>query len=379
MMGMGMGVGFSAPPPWTPAALSPTLWLGAYEEARGTRNTAPVPDDWDMEAAGVARWALASAGGVPTKEANAPYVGTQCMKITVTGDGHGVFQANKLTLGNRYQVSAAIQSDGVVRGGVCIGVAGVNVIFSGTSTDWTVFTGDSTAESVAYRPFINSVGAAAGFFRVDDMRIVNLSLRSYLPRIGAALSQATPTAMPWAGALGMMFDGDLLPWGGAADAKCLHTGDGGSLGWQYRPTTLKAENRIVATAATAVGNVGVCVSCTNANTIRVRVMNGGGAYDYDSGDVACNIAINNTYTMVLRVATGAGGVSLRVNGVEVISGALTAPSAANATTGLMFGGDAAGAATNVTGYIGKGLLVPRALTVAECAQFEAYCAGGATL
>ncbi len=365
----------SGSPPWTPAALSPTLWLGAYEEARATKAAQPVLVDGDMEAAGTAAWNPVRC--VLTKETGAPHSGVRSLRLTVNSDAY-IQYANQsiLTVGHRLSLAAYAKTDS--SRSVIVGDNVVSPTAKTIGTAWDTVAKEWTCAHKALLLGADTIPIGA-WVEFDDLTLANLSITSYTPKIGAALTQATATAMPWAAALGMMFDGDLMPWGGAADAKCMHTGDGGSLGWQYRPTTLKAENRIVATAATAVGNVGVTVSCTNANTIRVRVMNGGAAYDYDSGDVACAIAINTTYTMVLRVATGAGGVSLRVNGVEVISGALTAPSAANATTGLMFGGDAAGAASNVTGYIGKGLLVPRALTVAECAQFEAYCAAGATL
>ena len=370
VMGMGMGVGFSSPPPWTPAALSPSLWLGAYEEARATRGAAPNLLDGACQ--DVTKWTAHSGAALSNQPGG---VSGNCMRVAFGGSANPLAGQDIGIVGNRYRATGSFRGDGakppevLVYNSLALGLA---------SNAWQSFAADQTMGPSGIFG-VRCTTAAAGYAEFDSLTLTNLSLTSYTPKIGAAMTQATATAMPWAGALGMMFDGDLMPWGTAADAKCMHTGDGGSLGWQYRPTTLKAENRIVATAATAVGNVGVTVSCTNANTIRVRVMNGSGAYDYDSGDVACPIAINNTYTMVLRVASGAGGVSLRVNGTEIISGALTAPSAANATTGLMLGGDAVGAATNVTGYVGKALLVPRAITVAEAAQFEAYCAAGATL
>lgn len=358
-----------SPPPWTPAALSPTLWLGAYEEARGTKAAQPVLVDGACE--DVTKW---TASALTTKSNQPGGVAGNCMRILNAGAASRyVYQNNVFVTGNRYAIAGWARGDGVSNPRVGIGSIGYE--WTGTaSNSWQAISGDYSATSGEL--FLYASGADAHYSEFDSLTLSNISLTSYLPRIGAAMVQATATAMPWAGALGMMFDGDLFPWTGAASlVKCLHDGTAGSLGFAYRPTALKAENRIVATAATAAGNVGVCVSCTNANTIRVRIMNGGGSYDYDSGDVACPIAINNTYTMVLRVASGAGGVSLRVNGTEVISGALTAPSASDPTTGLMLGGDAAGAATNITGYIGQAVVVQRAITAAECAQYETYVAG----
>jgi hypothetical protein len=368
-----------SPPPWTPAAVSGCiLYGGGYQEARAVRAAQPVLVDGDMEAAGVAAWKLRENSAL-AKQGD-PYAGLQCLRLTNAGFANRYTdQAVGAITGNRYRITGAARGDGSAHPRIGLGSTGYEWIGT-TSNMWQPVSGDynwTANESI----FLYAYGADTKYAEFDALTLTNLSLQSYTPQYttipGSVLAQASATAQPWAGALGMMFDGDVMLWNAAAsNVKCAHDGTGGTFGFAYRPTTLKAENRIIATAATAVGNVGVTVSCTNANTVRVRVMNGGGAYDYDSGDVACAIAINNTYAMVLRVASGAGGVSLRVNGTEVISGALTAPSAADPTTGLMLGGDAVGAATNITGYLGQVWVVQRAITVAECAQYESTVAAG---
>jgi hypothetical protein len=370
-------MGVSAP--WTPAAVPDCmLYVGAYQEARATRANAPVIADLSMDAADAAAWTASNA--TLAKSAVAPAQGTRWLEVTASAAYGSAYQNTVLVIGNRYAATGYGKGDGGT-GTTKVGFgSGTLLPWSTASAAWQSCTAEGTAAGTTafYMLAPKAGGSIVGF---DGMAVANLSLQSYTPAYttipGSVLAQATATAQPWAGALGMMFDGDLMPWNAAAsNVKCGHDGTGGTFGFAYRPTTLNAENRIIATAATAVGNVGVTVSCTNANTIRVRVMNGGGAYDYDSGDVACPIAINTTYAMVLRVASGAGGVSLRVNGTEVISGALTAPSAANPTTGLMLGGDAVGAAQNITGYIGQVWVVQRAITVAECAQYESTVAAG---
>lgn len=371
-----------SPPPWTPAAVPGCiLYEGPYLESRATRAAQPSQTDLDMEVVGVANWPLRSGtvDAARVKDASVFHGGAQSLKITSSTANDGVNRGAAGVAGNRYLITGHGRGDGVKAPGVCIDGSAFD--WTGTSsTNWQPVTAERTAANAVIGWLLHNA-AGAGSIWFDDLTLANLSLTSYAPQFttvaGSVLAQAGDTSKPWAGALGMMFDGDLMPWNApASNVKCAHDGTGGSIGIAYRPTTLKAENRIFATAATAVGNVGVCVSCTNANTIRVRIMNGGGAYDYDSGDVACPIAINTTYAIVLRVVSGAGGASLRVNGTEVISGALTAPSAANPTTGLMLGGDAAGAATNVTGYVGQALVVQRAMTAAECAQYEAAVAAG---
>lgn len=370
-VGCGCGVWTGSPSPWTPAALGPVLWVGPASAAgRVTYAAQPSQTDLDMETAGTAAYSP-YGGATVAKDAAIFHSGTQSLKTSHNLKYAGINRAT-VAVGHRLRLTGYARGDGALHPAV---------LLDGSAEDWTGTNAAQWQAVTAERTIGNATiylvqgAAVAGSVWWDDLTLTNISAASLTPAIGAALAQAGPTAMPWVGSLGLMFDGDVMPWTGAAAlVKCLHDGTAGSLGIAYRPTTLKAENRIVATAATAVGNVGVCVSCTNANTIRVRVMNGGAAYDYDSGDVACPIAINTTYTMVLRVAAGAGGVSLRVNGTEIISGALTAPSAANPTTGLMLGGDAVGAATNITGYLGQAVVVQRAITVAECAQYEAYVA-----
>ncbi len=357
-------------PPWNPAQYPGTLlWAGAYQEARATRNTAPNLLDAACE--DKTKWTAVGAGVTVSNEAGG--VSGNCMRVTGGGAALSNAKQDVLVTGNRYAASGWYRGDGTTGSPRLYG-GGSSVFGSGTTSNtWQAVANELTA---AGSNFACANVPTTGYSEFDSFTLTQLSLNSYLPLVGTALSQSTDTAKPWVSSdgLGWRFQGGDLFSGGvsAALAKCLHDGTGGMAMWAFRPSVLNASNRMLATAGLATTNVGVLVSYSNANTARVYIMNGGGAYDYDSGATACTVAINTWYVATLCVASGAGGVTLDVNGANKITGALTAPSGANATSALMLGAEVAGSASGVDGIVSVPWVTQGIPDAATRAQGERY-------
>jgi hypothetical protein len=171
--------------------------------------------------------------------------------------------------------------------------------------------------------------------------------------------------------------GDGLAWNAAAsNVKCLHDGSGGTFIMAVRPSVINAANLVAATAPTAAYH-GVRIGYTNGPGLRVSVGNGSGVFDVDT-TVATPLVVGTTYVLTYRVAAGANGVTLRKNGANIITAALTAPSAADPTSALHFGIQVAGGA-GVNGTFGHPFVANRVLTDAECTAVENYILAQATL
>jgi len=350
MMGMGMGVGFSSPPPWTPAAIPGCiLYCGGYREDRAVRAASPtIPGaGWTG-----ANWAGAGLG---------PYLHT-------AGATNDLAQA-VLIAGNRYVTGYTVSGR----------TAGTVTHKQGTAAGTTrsadgTYSDELTAQSTAaiWTPSNDFDGA------VLVQSIVNRSLTSYTPAFttipGSVLAQETPTAQPWVSSdgLGIRYQGgDMLRWSAAASAvKCLHDGTGGTLLVGVRFAALTGRHTIAASCIyTAANQVGAAINYTGANQIITTIRRG---VDVDL-TLAANtpIAVGTNYVFALRVASGANGVTLWKNGAVVATGALTAPSAADPTNALGFGAHSAGSTVALDGSIPDVALYNRALTDAEIAQATA--------
>jgi hypothetical protein len=353
-----------SPPPWTPAAVPGCiLYGGGYQEARATRGAAPtIINGTFADASG---WALGAdwsiGGGVAS-------VNTASTDVRIN-------QQAGLIAGNRYQVGWGIPSwtSGVwIRCMIGSGDARPDRAAAGTYLE------EATCTGTAWLYFRANQAVAS----VDNVTASNLSLQSYTPAFttvaGSVLAQATATAQPWAGALGIMGDGgDGLAWNAAAsNVKCLHDGSGGTFIMAVRPSVINAANFVAATAPTAAYH-GVRIGYTHGPGLRVSVGNGSGVFDVDT-TVATPLVVGTTYVLTYRVAAGANGVTLRKNGANIITAALTAPSAADPTSALHFGIQVAGGA-GVNGTFGHPFVANRVLTDAECTAVENYILAQATL
>jgi len=380
MMGMGMGVGFSAPPPWTPAAIPGCiLYGGAYEEARATRRAQPTLLDGACE--DVTKWGAVNSAALSNIAGG---VAGNCMHVVRNGVASPRARQVALISGNRYAVTGWGRGDGV-RGYPYFLLGSTIPKLGAIAANWQDLSGEVTATGTEFDCTVGSAATDGDFADFDSLTLRNLSLTSYAPQFttvaGSVLAQATATAQPWVSSdgLGIRFQGgDLLQWNAAAsNVKCLHDGTGGTLIVAVRPNALNAQNVVAATMNSAAA-VGIMLLYDNANNVSIWIANGSGAFNVNA-TAATPIAIGNTYVLTLRVASGAGGVTVRKNGVNVIASALTAPSAADPAWAPRFGSPAAGSGAGIDGILGHPFVANRVLTDAECAQAEAYILAQATL
>jgi hypothetical protein len=306
------------------------------------------------------------------------------LKLTVNDDGRRFCSRPSVFIaGNRYQLQNWIKTEGGAAAFPTDG-NGIETLFGGTlSPNWTYISSDATASNSS---LLLRRGAAAGssFFKPISLR--NLSLQSYTPAFttvaGSVLAQATATVQPWVSSdgLGIRYQGgDMLQWSAAASAvKCLHDGTGGTLIVAVRPVAITgAKATYFSTGANTAGDTGA-VLFEEAGKINFRTMNGGAAFDLAMATAGIEIAINTLYVLTVRVAAGAGGVTVRKNSATVLTGALTAPRAADPTFGLRLGPDSV-ASDKADGIIGHPFVANRVLTDAECTQIENYILAQATL
>lgn len=314
MMGMGMGVGFSSPPPWTPAAVPGCiLYAGAYQEARATRNTAPtIPGaGWSGT-----NWAGSGLG---------PYTHT-------AGSTADLTQAILLA-GNRY--TAAFAVSGLTTGTVTHKqgtAAGTARSADGTYTDELTCAGSGAS---IWTPSNDFDGA------VLVQSIVNLSLSSYSPAFttvaGAALGQSSAALMPWidqtVGAL--CFDGtaDNMTLSGALSSwKCLHDGTGVTVLVALKRTN--SGDYILSTDNAINTNVGVSIRrASDPGTAELRVHNG-------TGTPVCTVTqtgltINTPHVIEYSLSTE-DGAEITVDGVSNASGLTGSCAGSNPTYAPMF-------------------------------------------
>jgi hypothetical protein len=309
VMGMGMGVGFSSPPPWTPAAVPGCiLYGGAYLEARATRNTAPT-----IPGAG---WSGTSWSG----SGLGPYTHT-------AGDTTDLANA-VLIAGNRYLVTYAVS--GRTAGTVTCkagATAGTARSADGTYTDELSCAGST---SQIFTPSSDFNGA------VTVTSIVNLSLSSYSPAFttipGSVLAQASATAQPWkaSDANAICFDGtaDNMSLSGALSSwKCLHDGTGVTVLIALKRTT--SGDYILSTDNAINTNVGVSLRrASNPGTAELQVHNG-------SGTPVCTftqtgLTIDTPHVIEYSLST-ADGAEITVDGVSTASGLTGSCSGSNPT------------------------------------------------
>jgi hypothetical protein len=379
MMGMGMGVGFSSPPPWTPASVPGCiLYGGAYQEARAVRAAQPTLLNGDFSG-GTANW-TALGDAVLTAET---YLGRQCLRLNWGGTDYATATQACLISGNRYRYAGGMASD--VNAGAAVYAGSGRMATTGALLNqWIDDTGEATSTSGSLGLWLNQPGDKIARFSAIT-RLDNLSLTSYTPAFttvaGSVLAQATATAQPWVSSdgLGIRYQGgDMLQWSAAAsNVKCLHDGTGGTLIVAVRINAINAQNVIAATATQNVTQTGINL-WFSAGQISLIILNGSGAYDTNT-TAAITTALNTTYVFTVRVAAGANGVTVRQNSVNKITATLTAPSAANPTSRLALGAHTAGSVIGSDAIVGHPFVANRVLTDAECTSVENYILAQATL
>jgi hypothetical protein len=385
VMGMGMGVGFSSPPPWTPAAVPGCiLYGGAYQEARATFNTQPSQTDLNMELAGVANWPPYNSA--ITKQTAHPHTGSQHLRTTQLGGGvtHGAATRTGLIAGNRYLLGVWVYGDGSTQPKLSNGATWTDMATAAAA--WQFFSKEFTDTSgtiyLGANPWV-----PGAYVDLDDVTLSNLSLQSYTPAYttipGSVLAQATPTAQPWVSSdgLGIRYQGgDRLQWSAAkSNCKCLHDGTGATVIIAARLSTLNDANWLFSTCSLGnLGVIGMGFAVLKPNQIKMSFGNNSGN-PLQVMLAATPIDIDTLYVFTIRIAAGADGVTIRKNGVNVLTGTLDSPNPGDPTTSLGIGAQTAGASAGANGVIGHTFVANRVLTDAECTAVENYILAQATL
>lgn len=293
------------------------------------------------------------------------------MRVTYNGVVSFGARQTILTIGNRYLVQGKYRADGVTVVTPVVNV-GTNYSIGVANNMWQTATLDDTCTHNDL--YLFSGGVAAGYVEFDSFTATNLSITSLTPRIGAPLTQATATAMPWVdSSTGQVRyqGGDLIQSTAPASTfKCLHDGTGGTLVVAVKPRVLQVatKNVYVTTTAISMADVG-SVLFEEGGLINFRVINGAG-YAFAGNSSGVEMQAGTTAIITARIVSGTNGVSVRKNSVQKISGTLVSPSAADPTLTLNVGGR--GTTECLDGLIPDCAVYPRVLTDSECLRVERY-------
>ena len=364
-------------PPWTPAAIPGCiLYEGAYQESRATRNTAPNLLDGACE--DVTKW---TAGALTTKSNQLGGVVGKCMRVLNAGaPSRYVYQNGLLASGNRYAITGWARGDGTANPRVGIGSAAYE--WTGTTSNaWQAISGNYDATSDAL--FLYATGADLHYAEFDSLTLSNLSLTSYAPQFttvaGSVLAQATATAQPWVSSdgLGIRYAStDYLAWSAAAsNVNCLHNGTGGTLVIAVRPNAVTAgDNTMIDTCNAAdTTSRGMTLRYSSSGNVVIYVTNGSGSTYALEAYVPAPVAPDTTYVYVVRIASGANGVTIHQNNTLRYTGTLGTVSAGDATWGLRVGG------VGIDGKLGHVGVYNRVVTLAEAQQITNFILAQATL
>lgn len=372
------------PSAWNPSLVrNCILYGGAYLEARATRGAQPVLVDGDMEAADTAAWAAYNSAALSKQVGSPGGVGSRVLRVTEGAVNFPYAGQDVFTVGNRYRLKPGGygRSDGVLQ--ACLGFSiALDSWWSGTTSAGWVAIPAKDLTSVAARFAVAGYGGAAGnWAEFDNLAFENLSLASYTPQFttvaGSVLAQATATAQPWVSSdgLGIRFaPSDYLAWSApAGSVNCLHNGAGGTLVVAVRPDAITVgDNALIETCQSDLTKVGCLFRYSSSGNVVLYVLNGSGVASIEVASAAPVVA-GQTYVYVVRIASGANGVTIYQNNVLKYTGTLGAVSAADASLGLRIGG------ANIDGKIGHVGIYDRVLTVAEAQQITNYILAQATL
>lgn len=350
---------------WTPANVRDcVLWQGPAA-GRVTYNTQPSNANSDFAAwSGVYpnqapdNWQVFSAGTVANHMEPS---GNACRIIS--DYTAGVWLYKTCVVGNRYKATLDVSSiTGQIRD-------------PSDNAAPVITAGSHVRDYTATEPI--SVGwkrSAVCDAVFTNALFTNISLTSLAPVIGAPLTQATATVMPWVDVSTKQVrynGGDALVSSSSTSAfKFMHDGTGGTMIVCFKPFTVGSTVYFATTALPVSStNVGIGLFIQNVGNVGVTVMNGTGTYDlvYVASQT---ISINMTYVMTVRVARGDNNVKVRVNSVNKSSASLTSPSAANPTTGFSVGAQQSG--VGIDGLIPDYAVYNRVLTDSECLRIERY-------
>lgn len=343
MMGMRMGGGGAR---WTPASElgANGLWLVGDEGV--TLAAQPVYPG--------AGWAGASWAG----SGLGPYTHTAG---AATALGNAI-----LTVGLRYQTVFTVSGR----------TAGTVTYYAGTtagtarSTNAT-FTEDLTCATNTTHSFVPSADFDGV---VTIVSVTAISATVWTPKAatgslaGSTLAQATPANMPWEVNSGIKFavgTGDGLYLSSATGANCIHNGLGGTLALHYNMLNTVG---IQVFAGTVQGNAKGFSLYESSGNLVLRIGNGVG---YVYNNTAVGVVSTGKNIIILRTSN-TDGISLRLNEVERLSGAMVGATTDNSIYPLGLGNVPDGSAYAPDAILQDVVLVDYAISDIQCEELEEY-------
>lgn len=320
-------------------------------------NTQLIPVDWDMESVGTASWTAVDS--TLSKVAGAPSgVGSQVLRVTEVSPTFWAIQLPGLTVGNRYLVSGWARGDGTVAPKMVENTTGTSLWLGTASALWQYFTFEYTCGNAGF--LIGSADGVAGSVEFDALSFTNLSLATLTCKGDRGnLAQAIAAAMPWGshasaptsvkvnGRHVMYFDGsaDRISAAGAANTfTWLSNGSAAMWSVFVKPTAAGSTRAVWSCFDGTAGSVGVFVRITPANALRVAIGKGAGLYALDV--TSADGVVSASGAVISGGYAGSGNYVVRVNGMDVISQSLNAPSSDPPTGTLALGTLAAAGAIN---------------------------------
>lgn len=362
---------------WSPALIPGCIMYGGpYWAGRVTRAAQPVLLDGACQ--DVSKW---TAGSSATLSNEADGVAGNCMRVTYGGVDNPYAYQNILIQGNQYSVTGYARLSGGTSANI---YTGAQSVASTTSATWAAISGQGEALlSPLLRCYMLGTGAG-NYAEFDSLTVSNLSLTQFVPKYlagrveGTAFVQATAAAQPWVSSdgRGIRYQaGDKTVWSASSDySKCLHDGSGATFIIAVRPVATTAAYVACTYVGSSAASVGMALGYDSTN-LYFNVGNGSGTLAF-TASAAATFTANTTYVLTLRIEAGTGGIRIRQNGVQKMSGTLISPSSAVPSHSLTFGTDST---YSVDGIIGHPVLYNRVLTDAECAVAEAYILAQPTL
>lgn len=357
-------------PPWvrwalgTPRSIASVAGLGEWYEVQDTPAILVPATQPTIVNSDFSSWSGDNPAGWTVSE-SAPHVITESAlgaRFVTDGTYVACYQLALIT-GNRY------------RGDLVISAASAGALYLptiGGASHSAVGSYSDYGDAASAASTVSRVGGMASDITVRSLGFTNLSRVRWNPRAGSYggyLSNATATQQPWYRD-GLLFaSGDVIVTSLAKTYHdSAHTGAGGTIAAKVKPTDLSGYRVIASTSDIDFANTGVSVYGYTGGKIGIFVGNGSGSAAAYSGLSAAGVlSVGVTARIVARIS--AASVVVRVNGVDVLSGSLSSPSAGTSTRSMALGW---GAANAWQGTIDRYAYWPRYLTDTEAAFVGAF-------
>lgn len=148
--------------------------------------------DGDMETAGVGSWP--AAVGSSSKSAVTPHSGSQCLRVTASGNTAEAYQSAILQVGHVYRVQGWARGDGLAgTPSVILGGSGAILPIATSSNTWQQFDVTGLEVGADRNLYFYSTGLTlnTGYFEIDDVTITDVTAGAYTAGLSAVLSKRT--------------------------------------------------------------------------------------------------------------------------------------------------------------------------------------------